>query len=226
MVMRGTNQRDILQGRRRVIPMLILIALVAVSLILTSTANRLAGRLLDAATPEISWIATAAIPSFALIAILYLLGGDRQALRWPMLNVVEGRRAVRLSATWLLIWLSGMVAASFAAGHWITYAQGVPPVLAFLLFGPAGEELLFRGLIFQQARTVWPASAAAPIAISTIAFSLHHIQLHSQPLHGLAAAQLLFTIPMGVVFARLRMTTGSLWPAFLLHVATNLPAAL
>ncbi len=224
--MLGTNQSDILQGRRRVIPMLILIALVAVSLILTSTANRLAGSLLNVAAPEISWLATAAIPSFGLIAILYLLWGDWRALRWPTLNVVDGRLAVRLSVTWLLIWLSGLIAASLAVGHWITYAQGVPPILAFLLFGPAGEELLFRGLIFQQARTIWPTSATVPIAISTVAFSLHHIQLHSQPLHGLAAGQLLFTIPMGAVFARLRMMTGSLWPAFLLHVATNLPAAL
>jgi len=98
-------------------------------------------------------------------------------------------------------------------------------VLAFLIFGPLGEELLFRGLVFGCARAIWPSSASTAVLSSTIAFSLHHIALHTAP-SGFAIAQLLLTIPMGVVFALLRERTGSLWPGLLVHVVINLPSAI
>ena len=98
-------------------------------------------------------------------------------------------------------------------------------MLAFLIFGPLGEELLFRGLVFGCARAIWPSSASTAVLSSTIAFSLHHIALHTAP-RGFAMIQLLFTIPMGVVFALLRERTGSIWPGLLVHVATNLPSVI
>jgi membrane protease YdiL (CAAX protease family) len=108
-------------------------------------------------------------------------------------------------------------------GYWPTYARGWPAIMAFIVFGPIGEELLFRGMIFERARRLWATSARPAIWISTIAFSLHHIQLHRLPLDGAALAQIGFTLPMRLVFAQLRERSGSLWPALVLHVATNLP---
>lgn len=159
-----------------------------------------------------------------MIAGLYVRFGDRAALRWP-----DGRsggfgRAWRLALVWLAVWLAGGVVAGIATGGWISYARGAPAVLAFLLFGPIGEELLFRGLLPDRLGAAGVGQAGAAL-LATLAFSAH-LFLHAGPLHGLALAQVAFTVPMGLVFARLRVLTGSLWPPMLVHMATNLPFAL
>ncbi len=200
-----------------------LVVLLPLSLILTAGTNRVAGRLLMVHLPSIAWIATAAIPSFLLIASLYVLFGDKRSLSWPRNEIIRQRSVIGLAVAWLLSWLSGSLFWAITTGHWTTYARGWPLISAFLLFGPLGEELLFRGLIYGYARMMWPSSATIAIMISTVAFSLHHISLNSAPL-GLATAQLVFTVPMGIVLALLRERTGSLWPGFLVHVATNFPA--
>jgi membrane protease YdiL (CAAX protease family) len=204
---------------------LALLVLFSLSVVLTAATNRAVGRLLHASVPAIDWVATAAIPSMMLIAALYAVVGDRRPLSWPTWPTLAQRPVAGLSAAWLLLWLGGCAVTAVLTGHWLIYAQGWPLLLAFLVFGPLGEELLFRGLVFGYARDTWPSSASAAIMISTAAFSLHHIALQTAP-HGLAVAQVLFTIPMGVVFALLRERTGSLWPGLLLHLATNLPSAI
>ena len=211
--------------RRRCATLLPFGCLVFCSLVLTSTTNHVVGTILIINAPDISWIATAAVPSAILIVILYALLGSRNALRWPRLDSTVRRRVLGISAIWLSLWMVGSVVAAALAGHWIRYADGFPLVVAFMVFGPAGEELLFRGLIFEKARAIWQTTPAPAMCISTAAFSLHHLALGAAP-HGLAVAQILFTIPMGLVFALLRERTGSILPGWLLHVATNFPAVL
>jgi membrane protease YdiL (CAAX protease family) len=210
---------------RRCVTLLPFACLVLCSLVLTATTNYVIGTTLNIQAPDLSWIATAAIPSAMLIVILYAAFGNRDALRWPRLDSAVWQRMLGISAIWLSVWLAGSVVAAALAENRIRYADGFPLVAAFMLFGPAGEELLFRGLIFEKARVIWPMTAAPAMCISTAAFSLHHLALDAAP-HGLAIAQLLFTIPMGFVFALLRERTGSILPGWLLHVATNFPAVL
>lgn len=202
-----------------------LVLLFPLSLILTAATNYTVGRLLRSVAPATDWIATAAIPSFALIAGLYSLLGDKRPLLLPPSATLARRSVAGLSMAWLSLWLGGCVVAAIITGRWLVYARGWPVIMAFLIFGPLGEELLFRGLIFSHARIIWPSSASAAIIVSTVAFSLHHVALQTAPC-GLALVQLFFTIPMGIVFALLRERTGSLWPGLLVHVATNLPSTI
>jgi membrane protease YdiL (CAAX protease family) len=212
-------------GRLRYATLLPFACLVLCSLVLTAMTNHAVGTALTVHAPDMSWIASAAIPSALLITILYAVFGSRDAIRWPRLDSAVWRRVFGISAIWLSVWMAGSVVAAVLAGHWIHYATGFPLVAAFIVFGPAGEELLFRGLIFEKARVIWPTKAAPAMCISTAAFSLHHFALGAAP-HGLALAQILFTIPMGFVLALLRERTGSILPGWLLHVATNVPAVL
>jgi membrane protease YdiL (CAAX protease family) len=133
-------------------------------------------------------------------------------------------QVLRLSIVWMAAWLAGALALAVAQGHWPTYVHAWPARIGFLIFGPIGEELLFRGIVQERARQVWRRPGTPAILISTAAFSLHHLFIHTAPA-GLLVAQLLFTLPMGIVFATLRERTGSLWPGVALHVLTNLPFA-
>lgn len=200
-----------------------LLILLLVSLFLTTTVNRWTGVALVSVLSDAGWIASAAIPSCIVILSLYSWLGSRTLLHWPQFSPPNRRFIISLSALWLGLWLSASVAVALAMGYWPTYARGWPAIMAFIAFGPIGEELLFRGMIFERARRLWANSARPAIWISTIAFSLHHIQLHQHPLDGAALAQIGFTLPMGLVFAQLRERSGSLWPGLLLHVTTNLP---
>jgi membrane protease YdiL (CAAX protease family) len=195
------------------------------SLVLTAVTNRLSGWLLNAYAPSLAWIATAAIPSALVIVILFWRFGDRHTLMWPKLGWDVCRRVLLMAGLWLFAWLVGSAVVAQQSGHWVTYARGLPLIAAFIVCGPLGEELLFRGLVFERARRLWPASAGPAMIISTLAFSLHHIALNAAP-DSLMMAQIFFTIPMGLVMAWLRERTGSIWPGWLLHVATNLPAVL
>jgi membrane protease YdiL (CAAX protease family) len=199
--------------------------LLPLSLVLTASTNRLAGRYLQLEAPTLAWIATAAIPSCVVIGGLYAVFCDRRALSWPRLQTEELNRVLRLSAIWLTVWLAGLVSFAMMTGHWVIYASGLPAVAAFLVFGPLGEELLFRGLVYGRIQALLPRSALCPVLVSSFAFSAHHLWLDAAP-EGLALTQILFTIPMGIVLALLRRRTSSIWPGFLLHVATNLPATL
>lgn len=205
--------------------LIIVVLLLPLSLVLTATTNHLFGRALQSAQPSWAWLATAAIPSFVVIFCLYVILGDRHSFAWPRLDSQDKRSILRTSAIWLTLWLAGCTAFAVMTGHWIVYARGVPLVAAFLVFGPLGEELLFRGLIYERVQLVWPRSSLLPIAISSLAFSLHHVWLSTAP-DGLALAQILFTLPMGIVLALLRQRSGSIWPGALLHFATNLPATI
>jgi membrane protease YdiL (CAAX protease family) len=218
-------KRTVLFSRRCFIDFVTAGLLLPLSLALTASANRLAGGYLKLAAPEVAWIATAAIPSCIVIGCLYALLSDKHALSWPRLQTNDRSRVLLLSAIWLMVWLAGSIAFAMIAGHWIVYARGLPAVAAFLVFGPLGEELLFRGLIYERVQALRPHSALWPVLISSFAFSAHHLWLDTAP-EGLALTQVLFTIPMGIVLALLRHRTASVWPGFLLHVATNFPATL
>lgn len=214
-----------ISGARRYANALATVILLPLSLVLTALTNYLAGRYLQLNAPGIAWVATAAIPSFVVIGCLYVLLSDRRALSWPSLEPEVRNRALRLSAIWLSVWLAGCALFAIVTGHWIVYARGYPAVAAFLVFGPLGEELLFRGLVYERIQALSPLSALWPILISSLTFSAHHLSLNTAP-DGLALTQVLFTFPMGIVLALLRHRTGSIWPGFLLHFATNLPATV
>ena len=112
---------------------------------------------------------------------------------------------------------------ALSQGKWVAYTRGPASLLCFALIGPLTEELLFRGAIFELAERTFVRSTIAPLLLSTLLFSLYHLQLHQFRVTPFVAVQLAFTLPMGWVFARLRALSGSIWPSFGLHVLTNLP---
>ena len=135
-------------------------------------------------------------------------------------------RVLRVSVVWLGLWLLGRSLVAVAEGRWPAYAHGPAAVAAFLLVAPLGEELLFRGAIFELVQRGWPGKKLLPVTLSAVFFSVHHFELHRFQIDSASLSQVAFTLPMGLVFGALLLWTGSLWPAFGLHVLTNLPDAM
>jgi membrane protease YdiL (CAAX protease family) len=206
-------------------PLLLLAVLVLVSLRLTTSVNHAAGMALLKLAPTAAWIASAAIPSCLTALLIYVAIRPGRPFALAAAGT-DWRPIVRISAIWLLVWLAASVAIPFALGHRAPYATGAASIAAFILFGPLGEELLFRGAIFEVAQRAFPAWPRAPVLISTMAFSLHHFELHTDPFSATALGQVAFTLPMGLVFGEIRRRSESLWPGLLVHIATNLPGLL
>ncbi len=185
----------------------------------TRVSNRAVAHALNA-----QWIASTFIPAALVAVSIYVLCRPaRPFALWR--DDTPWSRILKLSLVWLAVWGIGSAIYASSRGAWVPYVSGAPALLGFLLIGPLAEELIFRGAVFELAERVWPQVAVAPIAVSSILFSAYHLQLHAYHLNSFVAFQLVFTLALCYVLARLRFFSHSIWPGLALHVATNLPHA-
>ncbi len=75
---------------------------------------------------------------------------------------------VRVSGSWLAVWLLGSLALVWRRGHWTAYAHGEAAIVAFVLLGPLQEELLFRRAIFEFAQRVFRNPAPSHRRVSGV----------------------------------------------------------
>lgn len=83
-------------------------------------------------------------------------------------------------------------------------------VLSAGILAPILEELVFRGILFGNYRTVmgpWPA-----IVVSAVVFGAMHYNI----------VQFVYAFLLGIFFAYLLEKTGELWTCILAHIAANL----
>lgn len=87
-------------------------------------------------------------------------------------------------------------------------------LLAVGIIVPIFEELMFRGLIFNEMRRAMPHWLA--IVLSGVVFGVAHMN----------PIQIMYTLPMGILLAILYYRTGSLWTPILVHIAWNICSVL
>ncbi|MER6520049.1 type II CAAX endopeptidase family protein [Streptomyces sp. NPDC001553] len=103
----------------------------------------------------------------------------------------------------------------FDASKETRHAAGVlATLLLALVAAPAGEEALFRGLIYPLLRK--RVSILASTLVTAVVFGL---------LHG-NAVQFASTLPLALLLALVYERTRALWPCVLLHLNFNLAAVL
>ncbi|MEU0030704.1 CPBP family intramembrane glutamic endopeptidase [Streptomyces sp. NPDC006335] len=105
--------------------------------------------------------------------------------------------------------------AGFDASNQTRHAAGAAATLLLtLVAAPAGEEFLFRGLIYPLLRK--RVGILASTLVTAVVFGL---------VHG-NAMQFASTLPLAVLLALVYERTRVLWPCVLLHLGFNLAAAL
>jgi sodium transport system permease protein len=93
-------------------------------------------------------------------------------------------------------------------------AAGLLAVVPFVA-AAAGEELFFRGFLFQALRRV--TSPAATVIVTTLLFGLTHAALGG----ALGLGQLAPSLVLGLVLGIVCWASGSVWPGMVLHVCHN-----
>lgn len=103
----------------------------------------------------------------------------------------------------------------------------------YVFAAPLGEELLFRGWLYEIADWLWPekfftATNPLPTAVwvTGLAFSTWHLQNLAVDSAGVVAWQLLYTLFTGLWLGWLRWRSGSLWLPLTMHVLINLASVL
>lgn len=140
---------------------------------------------------------------------------------WPEVGLargVNGRGILLCLLPALLIVGPVLLALPAVVGNATTLVLVVSLVLS-LLVGFA-EEGMFRGVILRSLlpKGIWPA-----VLLSTLCFaSVHLTNLLGGASWGYVFDQLILTVGIGVLFAALRLRTGSLWPGILLHAARDI----
>ena len=102
-------------------------------------------------------------------------------------------------------------------------AAALPSMMIVVLFGAGfGEELVYRGFLFERLGKLWgrgPAAKTAIVAVTSLLFGAIHY-----PVHGIFSAiqATLDGAAFGTVFA----ITGRLWPIVVAHAAFDVTAVL
>ncbi|MBY0203279.1 CPBP family intramembrane glutamic endopeptidase [Paenibacillus cucumis (ex Kampfer et al. 2016)] len=127
-------------------------------------------------------------------------------------------------------WITGLVDYVHTSGSFIWALMGsvIYQMFAGTLFGvisSAGEELGWRGYMLTRLIT---AGVPKPILTSGLIWGAWHIpaillgSYYSGPSLGLSIILFLITISsFNFVISHLRLSTGSIWPAILLHASWN-----
>lgn len=102
-----------------------------------------------------------------------------------------------------------------------------------VLIAPIGEELLFRGWVYNFAARVWghqpfslTNSLPAPVWASAIAFSFWHLQNLAIGSLAFVGFQVAYTLFTGLWLGYLRYRTASLLPPLIAHICLNLASLL
>lgn len=170
------------------------------------------GRLITAFAPEIGpWLGTAGWAVYSLAAVLAV--------------ALVGVRATGIASLPSRGWAAAsapIVAAGlpFALFGWNLDPGSIVPVLVVgVPLVALNEELFYRGVLLPLLR---PLGLRRAVTWTALAFGASHlVNLVSGAYPPFVAMQVAATTGGGVALAALRIRSGSLWPALLVHVAVD-----
>lgn len=146
----------------------------------------------------------------------------------------EGRNAILLSlvlpalialVAYGIAWATGLVGSRVLPISVVGWVAGIVVLLLLNLVLVSGEEIGWRGYMLTR---LIDAGVPRPVLASGLIWGLWHIPLvlwagyADGPSTSISSVLLVGTcISLGYVLARMRLETGSVWPAVALHAAWN-----
>jgi membrane protease YdiL (CAAX protease family) len=143
-------------------------------------------------------------------------------VKHPYLTALLGGATISLFPTWFV----AQIAVRFPStapeelkivSEFFGHGLGAPQLLVFLIivvFLPAIEEWLFRGVLWRLTKKV-----VSPV-LTFVVVSLLFAAAHWEPLHVLGL------LPLSFFLGWLRLKTGELGPSTVAHMTNNLVACL
>jgi membrane protease YdiL (CAAX protease family) len=98
--------------------------------------------------------------------------------------------------------------------RWLSETNTVLLVLALVITAPLIEEILFRGMIFNELKQIMPVVSA--LIIQGLFFGIYHLNI----------VQFIYCSFLGIMFGLLYNWTQNLWVPVILHFTNNLLAVV
>lgn len=153
---------------------------------------------------------------FIVVAFVFL-----SLLRWwQHVGFTKGIRGadvpVCLFPTLLTVYIAWGALSSSTVGSMIFF------ILIYACLIAVAEESIVRGIILQ---TLLPKGVLRAVLLSSLIFALLHVgNLFAGLPWTYVSGQVLFTFGDGLAYAVMRVRTGSIWPAIILHGLTDFGA--
>lgn len=179
-----------------------------------------------AAVPTIASVVARLALKEGFSDVSFRFGGRRgrnAVLLAPILPVVVGTLAYGIA--WVTGLLSHFGSPAPEIGSWGLWAILFALAIPVNIIDDSGEEIGWRGYALTR---LIDAGVPRPVLASGVIWGLWHAPLYlwggfavGQPPLLATALLLIVTTAFGYVLARVRLETGSVWPAIALHVAWN-----
>lgn len=202
------------------VPALILTLIGIMSLGFIAITDRFFFKLFESVYAPLAILADLRLTSLLIIVTTYVWIKRIYSIRSKP-RVKGLKHAILLSICWL------MVTAYFVLIKevWVPQLKDWVDYVAFMMTGLIGEEILFRGILFDLSIKVFGEktflSFSAPVFWSSILFGFQHLAYHGFALNTASMTQVTYILVMGIVFARIKENTGSLWAVIALHMVSN-----
>lgn len=167
---------------------------------------------------------------FPLIAIFFHLSIPKKARFKSLSDLKIENLWLTIPVPFLIALLFGFVRLKYFS---FNNTHSLSDFLWVVVCIPIGEELLFRGWIYNLAfrmfgRKLMSLSPSIPVIswVSAISFSLWHLQNYQSSSALFLIFQLVYTLFTGLWLCHLRWNVGQIWICVLAHLLLNLAAIL
>ncbi|OGN30032.1 MAG: hypothetical protein A3A33_01765 [Candidatus Yanofskybacteria bacterium RIFCSPLOWO2_01_FULL_49_25] len=188
-------------------------SLLLVGLTLVALFNYLIVQKLQALFPSLSYTAGLLIPWLCIALVLV-------GIYWRTSGIIFDKNL--LVRNWLRIVLyAGLILCGLLIFVFLgltKYFQYVQYPVLFFLWIPIIEELIFRGWIYGTLEKF----GLHAVLFSSILFALHHLQYSHFHLSLFVLFQIGYTFVLGLILAKIRRLSGSIYLGILLHIFINL----
>lgn len=144
-------------------------------------------------------------------------GGTAACAGLPLRHTV-GRELLWGTTIAILMLVVVAVVAWFLGATWMTVGAGTFPFVMFVI-AAAGEEILFRGTIFQALEERFGSIAA--VSTTSLLFGVAHLSNDGADLLAVVNVSL-----AGILLGTMASVTRSLWPGIAFHIVWNVLVAL
>jgi hypothetical protein len=205
--------------RARVVAAVLLVVVAGGALVLDTASTALLRRLLAG---RHGWLLDLHLPELVAGLALYFATGPAGTWRLPSKGMTP-RQAWLVPVVWVGVWIvaTGIVVAVAGRGAW-SKAAGL------VVTHVVGQELLFRGAVYQLAERVWPAKVDDPdgiagwaVLFSGLLYGLAQLQYGGFAVTGPIVWMAVRAFLLGSIMAFARPYFRSLWPGATFHAISN-----
>lgn len=139
-----------------------------------------------------------------------------------------------INTAWIpffIAWVFGLLHPSPPLWEYWPTELGKKAVLWYLVLAPLGEELLFRGLLYDVTNYVFKGRFLTPtnplpvaVWVTALGFSLWHAQNFATDPAALVWFQMVYTFFVGLWLGFIRWKSGKIWLCLGFHAGLNLLA--